>query len=336
MDNNYKGYEPDYGMDSYDDKQSYGKDNSYYESKDSSTIVKKIKCNNINANVNGFNGIEVGTLPTTLNGLATEAQAVDEGEVGASSFGNGGGGSDGRPSSGQGSDKWCINNNNFVVIDGSGGTPVPPVPPEEACLLCFAEISAELRNAIIAALVDDGPLVIVEGQYEVPETVITIEGLCEWLGDNAPLELTEAQIDALIDGFVDANEGLERAEVEDLVDCFIDARIIAVVPPDDDPTCDECFARLSITTQNAINTILNNLGNQLIPGSTPPVTIPMAVNTIVQLCAFLDTNTINVPNQTALTALVSLFVQLTGGDAVAGQALVDCLIEAGIISVGVT
>ena len=26
MDNNY---EPDYGMDSYDDKQSYGKDNSY-------------------------------------------------------------------------------------------------------------------------------------------------------------------------------------------------------------------------------------------------------------------------------------------------------------------
>ena len=33
MDNNY---EPDYGMNSYDDKQSYGKDNNnYYKSKDS-------------------------------------------------------------------------------------------------------------------------------------------------------------------------------------------------------------------------------------------------------------------------------------------------------------
>ncbi len=68
MDNNY---EQDYGMDSYDDKQSYGKDsNSYDNSKDSSNvIVKNIECNNINVNNNGFNG---ATLPTsTLNGLAT-------------------------------------------------------------------------------------------------------------------------------------------------------------------------------------------------------------------------------------------------------------------------
>ena len=51
MDNNYK---PDYGMNSHDDKQSYGKDNNnYYKSKDSSSNVK---CNNINVNLNGFNG----------------------------------------------------------------------------------------------------------------------------------------------------------------------------------------------------------------------------------------------------------------------------------------
>ena len=125
----YNIYEPDDGMDnSYDNKQSYGKDsNSYDKSKDSSTIVKKIKCNNINVNVNGFNGIELGdALPTALNGLATdEAQATDEGEVGASSFGSGGG-SDGRPSSGQGSDKWCLNNNEFAVVVESS---VPPTPP---------------------------------------------------------------------------------------------------------------------------------------------------------------------------------------------------------------
>ena len=78
----HNNYEPDYGMNSHDDKQSYGKDsNSYDKSKDSSNV----KCNNINVNVNGFNG---ATLPTALRGLATdEAQASDEGEIGASSFG---------------------------------------------------------------------------------------------------------------------------------------------------------------------------------------------------------------------------------------------------------
>ena len=35
-----------------DDKKSYGKDN--YKSKDSSVIVKKIKCNNTNVNINGL------------------------------------------------------------------------------------------------------------------------------------------------------------------------------------------------------------------------------------------------------------------------------------------
>ena len=55
MDQKSKLYEPDYGMDRYDDKQSYGKDsNSYDKSKDSSSaFVKKVKCNNINVNVNG-------------------------------------------------------------------------------------------------------------------------------------------------------------------------------------------------------------------------------------------------------------------------------------------
>jgi hypothetical protein len=50
----HNSYEPDYGKNSYDAKQSYGKDsNSYDKSKDSSSnvIVKKIKCNNINVNV---------------------------------------------------------------------------------------------------------------------------------------------------------------------------------------------------------------------------------------------------------------------------------------------
>ena len=47
-------------------------------------IVVEIKCNNINAN--GLRN--QWTLPPALNGLATdEAQAADEGEIGASSIG---------------------------------------------------------------------------------------------------------------------------------------------------------------------------------------------------------------------------------------------------------
>ena len=73
-DNKYNSYEPeygtDYGMDSYDDKKPYGKDNSYDKSKDSSSaIVKKIKCNNINVNVNGF--IDIGASQA-LGALATD------------------------------------------------------------------------------------------------------------------------------------------------------------------------------------------------------------------------------------------------------------------------
>ena len=51
-------------------KQSYGKDrkdNNYYKSKES-----YVKCNNINVNVNGFNGVDINALPTALRGLATD------------------------------------------------------------------------------------------------------------------------------------------------------------------------------------------------------------------------------------------------------------------------
>ena len=82
-------------------------------------IVGNVKCNNVNANLNGFNGVQVGTLPTALNGLATdnEAQAsADEGEIGASSSGS----NDGSRPSGHDSDSRvvCIYNNNNIVLEG--------------------------------------------------------------------------------------------------------------------------------------------------------------------------------------------------------------------------
>ena len=104
--------EPYYGMEN-NHKKSYGKD----------VRVNPIKCNNINVNLNGFNGIELNTLPTSLNVLAT-----DEGEVGASSSGSGSGSDGSRPSGSDSDSRFvCINNNNFVS-DG-GTTPESPPPP---------------------------------------------------------------------------------------------------------------------------------------------------------------------------------------------------------------
>jgi hypothetical protein len=146
-DNKYNSYQleygPDYGMNSYDDKQSYGKDsNSYDKSKDSSSVtVKKIKCNNINVNLNG--DIEVGAS-SALGALATdEAQASeDEGELGASTLGSGSDRSDGGRPSGSDSDSRfvCIDNNDNVVVEGEE-------PISELCEECFAANSM-LQTAI--------------------------------------------------------------------------------------------------------------------------------------------------------------------------------------------
>ena len=42
MENNYNNYESDYGTNSYDDKQSYGKDNSYSNPKIVVMLCKEI------------------------------------------------------------------------------------------------------------------------------------------------------------------------------------------------------------------------------------------------------------------------------------------------------
>ena len=127
-------YGTDNGMNSYD-KKPYGKDNSYDTSKDSSNV----KCNNINVNVNGFNGIQVGALPPALSALATdEAQAADEGEVGASTLGNGGGSDGGRPSGYDNDSRFvCINSNDINVAANE----LTPEPPDTiTCEECFTKM----------------------------------------------------------------------------------------------------------------------------------------------------------------------------------------------------
>ena len=80
--------------------------------------------------------VELNALQPFLNGLATdEAQASDEGEIGASSIGSDGG----RPSGSDTDSRFvCINNNNNEVSDvtddnGNGDDGV------DACVECFTK-----------------------------------------------------------------------------------------------------------------------------------------------------------------------------------------------------
>jgi len=99
-------------------QQEYSSDNSYYKFKDSSKSVSinKIKCNNINVNVNG---LELDVLPPFLGGEV--ATTASDGETGANSFANNGDGS-------QINDFRfiCINNNNNTVVGEE-----PSVLPEK-------------------------------------------------------------------------------------------------------------------------------------------------------------------------------------------------------------
>ena len=212
----YNSYESDYGMDnSYDNKQSYGKDsNSYDKSKDSSsTIVKKIKCNNINVNVNGFNGIELGdALPTsTLNALATdEAQAADEGKIGTSSFG-----SDGRSSGHDSNSRFvCIDNNNFNVNEG-GTTPPEPLNCEE----CFKENLSPMQVIAFEAFLDTTLPIIIGGEQR---EINNIADLCEVLG----IAITEESLEfiATFLNQIIIQGGITDIDVrEDIILCVGDA-----------------------------------------------------------------------------------------------------------------
>ncbi len=228
MDQRYNSYETNYGMDnSYDNKQSYGKDsNSYDKSKDSSTILKKEKCNNINVNVNGFNGIKVGdALPTSaLSSLATdEAQAAeDEGEVGASSFGSDGGG---RPSGSDSDSRICINNNDFAVVEEE--SPVEDECPEaDEIKSCFEEhlVNDQFPRLVDALNSPAGVTVVINGE-EV--TLRSFDDICEALKGLTTFEdLKDAIIDILKAAF-----GQGEPTISTLFTCIAEALHIPVPPP---------------------------------------------------------------------------------------------------------
>ncbi|MGE0242647.1 MAG: hypothetical protein AB7F53_04580 [Nitrososphaeraceae archaeon] len=335
-----------YDKDNYDSKfsyykddykseySSYGKDKSK-DSSSSSVSIKKIKCNNINVNLNGIDA-NIGGLP--INGPVTDpvalAQEVEDDDDEESnsiesndyeSFE----GRDGKSDSDTNSSIVCINNNNNIVVQEEPVPPVPPVPPVDECILCFDETTPEVRDAVIDALEAEGPLVIVPGVYEVPDTVITIEELCEWLVENGPLFLTQEQIENLIDSFIDANPGLSRADVEELVQCLIDAEIIIVVPPEPTGGCADCFT--TIPNDGPWPPGLLNQFIDFLEEETPTVG-GVTVTNIQQLCTAL----LNADPEVTTSEFRELLEEALPGNANKNtiNAVIACLIATGDLVVG--
>jgi hypothetical protein len=231
-----------YDKDSYDSKYSSYKDNykseySSYEkdkSKDSSSSVsiKKIKCNNINANLNGI-GVNIG-LPNG-NGPVTdpiaEAQALDD--EGTESFVSNG---ESRHSDTNTNSRIiCINNNDNTVVGEGGEEPI-----SEICEECFAANST-LQTAIIDALssgigfttttfTEDSanPLIseaiVGGGQIDTLEKFCNeIENAAEFLG--VPLsDVTVSEFLEFMIG-ITAGPGFESS-IDELVECLLEKGLI--------------------------------------------------------------------------------------------------------------
>ena len=206
--------EPGYGMDRYDKKSSYGKDND--KSKDS-VIVKKVKCNNVNVNVNGLE-LDLTSVPFLSGLLASEA---DEGDNGAGSYGSGEGSYGDKKSSSDKSFKFiCINNNNNTVVeDGDGVT--PPVPVDE-CESCFENIT--LTFPITVTLPPLGTI-----------TIEDFEELCNLIF-SPPFSTSAEQLLRLVEEIVP--EGTPQGVIDDIVcNCLVPLLgIQGACPPGPPPT----------------------------------------------------------------------------------------------------
>jgi hypothetical protein len=199
-------------------ENDYGKDNSY-KSKDNK-IVKKVKCNNINVNLNG---LELSGLPPSLGGL------LNGGEGDVNSYGS----YDGSEVQQSGYDNnnnnfkfVCINNNNNTVIGGE------EPEPSELCEECFGA-NITLQGAIVNFLVNNANnnntiiFTDVEGRVlEIGPDVVTIEQLCALI-EGVSIPLTDVFLDFTIRALVglfgttDPQEGIAA-----LIECLLEAGVI--------------------------------------------------------------------------------------------------------------
>jgi hypothetical protein len=183
MDDRYDSYEAEYtGSNSYEPtdypsyKPEYQSDNSY-KSKDSD-FIKKIKCNNINSNLNGIEST------TDVNGLlgSEGVSAQGDEDTSANAFGN-----DERNNNNGSFDVDCINNNNNNNAGGGQGAIGPPGPPGPAgpsqilptnIYPAFGEEDDTFGDGVATSIAtcDDGDTVL-SGSYDIegPAAALSIE-----------------------------------------------------------------------------------------------------------------------------------------------------------------
>ncbi len=183
-----------FGNNNYEVKElSYvNDDNNSYKSKDSSSVfVKKVKCNNINVNLNGLDvdiGLPNGNGP--LNGPLAEAQAVnDEGQE-SNSFGsdlsNSG---DGQSDSNTNYRVVCINNNNNIIVEEEE-EPLEPQTCEECFTTFLTEEQIErfievLDNPRITSLEEACGFLLLFGAGQEELFILGLETLLGLSEDNA-------------------------------------------------------------------------------------------------------------------------------------------------------
>jgi hypothetical protein len=178
---NSNSYEPrEYPTYSQDYQQEYQSDNSYAKSKDSSnTIIKKIKCNNINANLNG---VEANLGIPNDDGAIAEAQEEDQ-----TTAANGWGYSEGYRQNSNDFKFVCVNNNDNTVVVINETTPEPTITCEE----CFEEVfSPEILEILDEVLANGGITITLEDGETITPRSLT--ALCEALQDASGFEIFNA------------------------------------------------------------------------------------------------------------------------------------------------
>jgi hypothetical protein len=227
-DNDRKSYDNSYGSQyqsyksDYEPKYpSYGKDDKRDKSKDSSVDIKKIKCNNININLNG-QGVNGGT---------------GNGDNGNKTNGND---SNGNKTNGKDDNRFkkidrdgftfvCINNNNNEVgVGGGAGNVTDGV--EEGCEECFDKLTGNVAEALANGLANG---FTIDGLTVPPGT--SIEELCVLL-EGANISLTAQDLLILISQVLPDATDAEITQILQLVFCLEDLGLIdlelSLIPPD--------------------------------------------------------------------------------------------------------
>jgi hypothetical protein len=191
----YKSEYTSYGKYEDRDHDKYNKDSS------SSVSIKKVKCNNINVNLNGID-VNIGGLPNNgpvTGPMALAQEEADDNELESNSIENDNDGRDGHSDYDKDS-IVCINNNNNIVVG----------EPKLTCEECFTKNlnDEELENLIqILILID----------------LDDLDGLCEALSD--PTISNQEKILGIV-SLLTASGVNDEDTIRDILECLEDLQLV--------------------------------------------------------------------------------------------------------------